>query len=78
MVWLIPVVVRWPDIGRAGRLRRSDLLRAACLGAACATQQLAWFVAPFLLVGLFALRRGELPARRAFGTVGVVRRRGAA
>ena len=69
MVWLIPVIVRWPDIGRAGRLRRSDLLRAACLGAACATQQLAWFVAPFLLVGLFALRRGELPARRAFGTV---------
>lgn len=69
MVWLIPVIVRWPDIGRAGRLRRTDLLRAACLGAACATQQLAWFVAPFLLVGLFALRRGELPARRAFGTV---------
>ena len=69
MVWLIPVVVRWPDIGRGGRLRRSDLLRAACLGAACATQQLAWFVAPFLLVGLFALRRGELPPRRAFGTV---------
>ena len=26
-------------------------------------------MAPFLLVGLFALRRGELPARRAFGTV---------
>jgi len=69
MVWLIPVVVRWPDIGRGGRLRRSDLLRAACLGAACATQQLAWFLAPFLLVGLFALRRGELPARRAFATV---------
>jgi hypothetical protein len=69
MVWLIPVIVRWPDIGRTGRLRRSDLLRGACLGAACATQQLAWFVAPFLLVGLFALRRGELPSRRAFGTV---------
>jgi hypothetical protein len=69
MVWLIPVVVRWPEIGRGGGLRRSDLLRAACLGAACATQQLAWFVAPFLIVGLFAVRRGELPARRAFGTV---------
>ena len=69
MVWLIPVIVRWPEIGRGGRLRRSDLLRGVCLGAACATQQLAWFVAPFLIVGLFALRRGELPARPAFRTV---------
>jgi hypothetical protein len=70
MVWLIPVVVRWPSIGRGGRLRRSDLLRAACLGAACATQQLAWFVAPFLIVGLYALRRGESSPRRALATVG--------
>ena len=50
------------DIGRAGRLRRSDLLRAVCLGAACATQQLAWFVAPFLLVGL--LRCAAASCRR--------------
>jgi hypothetical protein len=69
MVWLIPVVVRWPSIGRGGRLRRSDLLRAVCLGAACATQQLAWFVAPFLIVGLYALRRGEASPRRALATV---------
>jgi uncharacterized membrane protein len=70
MVWLIPVVVRWPGVGAGGRLRRSDVLRAICLGAACATQQLAWFLAPFLLVGLFAVRRGELPTRRALATVG--------
>ncbi len=70
MVLLIPVVIRWPAIGAGGRLSRGDVLRAVCLGAACATQQLAWFVAPFLLVGLFALRRGDLPVRRALLTVG--------
>ena len=70
MVLLIPVVIRWPAIGAGGRLSRGDVVRAVCLGAACATQQLAWFVAPFLLVGLFALRRGDLPARRAALTVG--------
>ena len=69
MVFLIPVVVRWPSIGAGGRLRGSDLLRAACLGAACATQQLAWFVTPFLIVGLYALRRGEVSPRRALTTV---------
>jgi hypothetical protein len=69
MVFLIPVVIRWPTIGLGGRLSRGDVLRAACLGAACATQQLAWFVAPFLIVGLFALRRGELSTRRAALTV---------
>jgi hypothetical protein len=69
MVWLIPVVLRWPSIGAGGRLRRSDLLRAVCVGAACATQQLAWFAAPFLIVGLYALRRGEVSPRRALMTV---------
>ena len=72
MVFLIPVVVRWPSIGAGGRLRRSDLIRAVCLGAACATQQLAWFVAPFLIVGLYAVRRGDSGPRRALTTVGAV------
>ncbi|WP_239015006.1 hypothetical protein [Streptomyces sp. CdTB01] len=62
---LIPVVVRWPDTGRGGHLGPSGVLRAACLGAACAAQQLAWFLAPFLLIGLYAVRRGELGNRRA-------------
>ena len=69
MVFLIPVVVRWTSIGADGRLRRSDVVRALCLGAACATQQLAWFGAPFLIVGLYALRRGEVSPRRALTTV---------
>ncbi|MET8768632.1 hypothetical protein ABZV94_17275, partial [Streptomyces sp. NPDC004658] len=39
--------------------------RAACHGAACAAQQLPWFVAPFLLAGIYAVRRGELGGRAA-------------
>ncbi|MFI5679006.1 hypothetical protein [Streptomyces cellulosae] len=62
---LVPVVVRWPATGAGGRLGRSGVLRAVCLGAACAAQQLAWFLLPFLLIGLYAVRRGELGARPA-------------
>ncbi|WP_043673373.1 membrane protein [Streptomyces xylophagus] len=69
LVLLIPVVIRWPSIGAGGRLRRSDIVRAALLGAACATHQLPWFLTPFLLVGVYAVRRGELSARAALGVV---------
>ncbi len=62
---LVPVVVRWPRTGRGGRLGAAGLARAACLGAACAAQQLPWFLAPFLLAGIYAVRRGELGARAA-------------
>ncbi|MFI7406228.1 hypothetical protein ACIBW9_38175 [Streptomyces sp. NPDC049541] len=62
---LVPVVVRWPATGAGGQLGGRGVLRAACLGAACATQQLAWFLTPFLLIGLYAVRRGELGPRRA-------------
>ncbi|MFG2794974.1 hypothetical protein [Streptomyces sp. NPDC048419] len=62
---LVPVVVRWPSAGEGGHLGARGVLRAACLGAACAAQQLAWFLAPFLLIGLYAVRRGELGPRRA-------------
>ncbi|MGW1795664.1 hypothetical protein ACWCQN_06620 [Streptomyces sp. NPDC001984] len=62
---LIPVVVRWPRTGRGGRLGGAGVARAVCLGAACAAQQLPWFVAPFLLAGIYAVRRGELGGRAA-------------
>ncbi|MFJ8794782.1 hypothetical protein [Streptomyces sp. NPDC102462] len=62
---LVPVVVRWPRIGRGGRLGTAGIARAACLGAACAAQQLPWFLAPFLLAGIYAVRRGELGGRAA-------------
>ncbi|WP_366916396.1 hypothetical protein [Streptomyces sp.] len=62
---LVPVVVRWSRTGEGGYLGAGGVLRAACLGAACAAQQLAWFLVPFLLIGLYAVRRGELGPRRA-------------
>ncbi|MFF1637964.1 hypothetical protein ACFVXA_10070 [Streptomyces sp. NPDC058246] len=64
---LIPVVVGWPRLGRGGR---GDLVRAVCLGAACAAQQLPWFLTPFLLAGVYALRRGEFGPRAAAVAVG--------
>lgn len=69
LVLLIPVVVRWPDTGAGGRLGLPGVLQALCLGAACATQQLAWFLTPFLLVGLYAVRRGDLGPRLALGVI---------
>ena len=65
MALLVPVVVRWPRIGRGGRLGRAGIAQAACLGAACTAQQLPWFLTPFLLAGIYAVRRGELGARQA-------------
>ncbi|MFF4833095.1 hypothetical protein [Streptomyces sp. NPDC001315] len=62
---LVPVVVRWPRIGQGGRLGAAGIARATCLGAACAAQQLPWFLAPFLLAGIYAVRRGELGGRAA-------------
>ncbi|MEU6257460.1 hypothetical protein [Streptomyces sp. NPDC047043] len=62
---LIPVVVRWPRTGYGGRLGAAGAARAVCLGAACAAQQLPWFLAPFLLAGIYAVRRGELGGRAA-------------
>ncbi|MFG2970579.1 MULTISPECIES: hypothetical protein [unclassified Streptomyces] len=62
---LIPAAVRWPRIGQGGRLGAAGIARAACLGAACAAQQLPWFVTPFLLAGVYAVRRGELGGRAA-------------
>ncbi|MFJ4521389.1 hypothetical protein ACIP4Y_10640 [Streptomyces sp. NPDC088810] len=62
---LVPVVVRWPRLGARGRLGAAGVARAACLGAACAAQQLPWFVTPFLLAGIYAVRRGELGGRAA-------------
>lgn len=67
LAFLIPVVMRWTRMGTGGR---ADWARAACLGAACASQQLPWFLTPFLLAGVYALRRGEVGARGAAVAVG--------
>ncbi|MEV6793364.1 hypothetical protein AB0M87_15475 [Streptomyces sp. NPDC051320] len=62
---LVPTVLRWPATGAGGRLGRHGVQRAVCLGAACAAQQLAWFLLPFLLIGIYAVRRGDLGGRTA-------------
>ncbi|MER6350550.1 hypothetical protein ABT186_01525 [Streptomyces sp. NPDC001634] len=67
LAFLIPVVMCWTRMGTGGW---ADWARAACLGAACASQQLPWFLTPFLLAGVYALRRGELGARGAALAVG--------
>jgi uncharacterized membrane protein len=61
---------KWPRTGAGGRLGRSGLTRAACLGLAAATQQLAWFILPFVVVGIWRVRRGELSRRETAAVLG--------
>ncbi|HEX4518784.1 MAG TPA: hypothetical protein VH063_04290 [Gaiellaceae bacterium] len=64
----LPLMVaawRWTDTGRRGTLGRSGTARAICLGLAISTQPLAWFVTPFVLVGIWRLRQAELGAAGA-------------
>ncbi len=62
---LVPVLLHFHRTGAGGRLGASGVGRAICLGAACATHQLVWFLVPFLAVGLLSLRSPEIGARRA-------------
>jgi hypothetical protein len=58
---LIAAVWAWPTIGAAGRLGPRGVVSAVCLGLAVSTHQLAWFVALFVTVGIWLVRRGHLP-----------------
>jgi hypothetical protein len=60
---LMLAVYRWTSIGSSGRLGRAGWLSAACLGLAAATQQLTWFLAPFLIIGIYLVRRADRSAR---------------
>jgi hypothetical protein len=62
---LVVVAWRWTETGRGGSLGGRGRGRAVCLGLALATQPLAWFIVPFVLVGVWELRRGELGRRGA-------------
>ncbi|QMU78452.1 hypothetical protein GXW83_24825 [Streptacidiphilus sp. PB12-B1b] len=68
--FLLVVVAYWQRTGRGGRLGRWGTVQAVCLGIACCLHQLTWFLAPFLVVGLYLIRRGEMPARDAARVVG--------
>ncbi|MBW8805725.1 MAG: hypothetical protein JF587_18025 [Catenulisporales bacterium] len=67
--FLLAASWNWSETGRAGKLRKSGVARAVCLGLAISIQQLAWFTVPFVLVGLYLLRRGELGRRGTVLTV---------
>ena len=60
----------WPTVGAGGRLGRSGATRAVGLGLAAATQQLAWFIVPFIVVGMWRVRRGELSTRESIIVIG--------
>ena len=67
MALLSAAAYRWSSVGVTGSLTRTNRMQAVALGLAIATQQLAWFIAPFLLVGIFLLRRETLSNRGAAG-----------
>jgi hypothetical protein len=60
---------RWHTVGSSGRLSRTDVAKGICLGLAAATQQLVWFAIPFLVVGIWLMRRADYPPRRAMSLV---------
>ena len=67
--FMIVVARNWSNIGQGGRLRRSGVLQGVCLGLAASITQFPWFVAPFLLLGLWRFRSRELGFRRGSGVV---------
>ncbi|HEY2795388.1 MAG TPA: hypothetical protein VGJ28_23710 [Micromonosporaceae bacterium] len=68
--FLILAVNRWTRIGVDGRLGALGLTSALALGLATCTQQMSWFLVPFLVVGLLLVRLGDGPARAAWALVG--------
>ncbi len=67
--FMLVLAYRWTDTGKEGRLDRSAILRAICLGLAASISQFPWFVAPFIVLGLWHFRADELGRRRASAVV---------
>jgi len=68
--FMLVAMWKWTTIGRDGRLSRGDVLRAACLGLACAVEQIVWFMALFLVIGIWraaSRRLGNLGSARITG-----------
>jgi uncharacterized membrane protein len=61
---------RWKQTGAGGRLSKLDIAKAAAVGAAVSTTQVAWFPIPFLLLGIFLARRSEVGRRAALIVTG--------
>jgi len=64
--FLIVVAYKWTDTGRQGTLGPAGALKAICLGLAASVSQLAWFIAPFVLLATWKMRRPSLGRRGAF------------
>jgi uncharacterized membrane protein len=62
---LMLAAYRWTSVGDRSRLTRREQLQAVALGLALASNQLGWFIAPFLLTGIYLLRRSGLGQRKA-------------
>ena len=69
MTALLIVAHRWTATGRDGTLSRGDKGRALAFGLALACNQLAWFIAPFLLIGIYLIRRNDLGGRQGMRVV---------
>ena len=50
--FLLIVAYHWTETGRYGRLGPSGTAKAICLGLAASISQFAWFVAPFVAIGI--------------------------
>jgi uncharacterized membrane protein len=61
---------RWQHTGETGRLSRMDVAKAAAVGIAISTTQVAWFPIPFLFLGIYLRRKQGLGRRAAAGVVG--------
>lgn len=70
MTLLLVAGYRWTATGQGGRLARGGRLRAVALGLALGTNPLAWFMAPFLVVGTYLVRSGELGRPNALRVTG--------
>jgi uncharacterized membrane protein len=64
------VAYRWREVAAGGRLGRGGWTRAIALGLALSANQLAWFVAPFVLGGMLLARARDLGYARAVRAVG--------
>jgi uncharacterized membrane protein len=70
MAFLLVAAYRWTATGQGGRLARGGRLRAVALGLALGTNPIGWFIAPFLIAGIYLVRSGELGRRSALRVIG--------
>ncbi len=68
--FLLIVAIRWADTIQSQVMSRWSYLQAVCLGIACAISQLSWFIAIFLLVGLFRAASIRGDARASITRIG--------